>query len=416
MKQVLFGMLLCLPFTACNDDVEEQSILPTMHPIELNATEKEMAAQQGDFASTLSLELYRQLGERTDNWLVSPFSLQCALGMLSNGANGETHDEILYTLGLSQYSQEEVNAYFKKLIEGLHTVNSAITVKTSNSVWGNARVPLKEDFQKMNIENYSAMVSQLDFSDPSAVDQINAWCNQTTEGLIPSILDEVNPTATVYLLNSLYFKARWESEFVPEKTQEGYFNTSSGKVVKADFMQTQRMAAYVENEWFTSTSLSYQNDSYVMRLILPQPEISIDQVLQALSESDENLWKNTILADINLKMPRFTLENKMDLTPTLQALGMKKAFSGGADFSSMSDVATYISLVQQATRLKVDEEGSEGAAVTVIEGYLSDLMRPLPEEEVDFFLDRPFLFQIIESSTGTVLFMGQVGLPANGIS
>lgn len=409
MKQVLFGMLLCLPFTACNDDVEEQSILPTMHPIELNATEKEMAAQQGDFASTLSLELYRQLGERTDNWLVSPFSLQCALGMLSNGANGETHDEILYTLGLSQYSQEEVNAYFKKLIEGLHTVNSAITVKTSNSVWGNAGVPLKDDFQKMNIENYFAMVSQLDFSDPSAVDQINAWCNQTTEGLIPSILDEVNPTATVYLLNSLYFKARWESEFAPEKTQEGDFNTSSGKVVKADFMQTQRMAAYVENEWFTSTSLSYQNDSYVMRLILPQPEISIDQVLQALSESDENLWKNTILADINLKMPRFALENKLDLVSTLQALGMEKVFTNEADFSSMSDISTYISLVQQATRLKVDEDGSEGAAVTVIEG---DLMSPLPEEKVDFFLDRPFLFQILEPATGTVLFMGQVGSPA----
>lgn len=413
MKQfLLLSMLLCLPFTACNDDVEEQSILPTMQPIELNATEKEMAAQQGDFASTLSLELYRQLGERTDNWLVSPFSLQCALGMLSNGANGETREEILYALGLSQYSQEEVNAYFKKLIEGLHTVNSAITVKTANSVWGNAGVPLKEDFQKMNIENYSAMVSQLDFSDPSAVDQINAWCNQTTEGLIPSILDEVNPTATVYLLNSLYFKARWESEFAPEKTQEGDFSTSSGKTVKADFMQTQRMAAYVENEWFTSTSLSYQNDSYIMRLILPQPEISIDQVLQALSESDENLWKNTILADINLKMPRFALENKLDLVSTLQALGMEKVFTNEADFSSMSDISTYISLVQQATRLKVDEDGSEGAAVTVIEGYLSDLMRPLPEEEVDFFLDRPFLFQIIESSTGTVLFMGQVGAPA----
>lgn len=410
MKQVLFGMLLCLPFLSCNDDVEEQSISPTMQPIDLNATEKEMAAQQGDFASTLSLELCRQLGgEKTDNWLVSPFSLQCALGMLSNGASGETHNEILHTLSLSKYSQEEVNAYFKKLIEGLSTVNSAIMVKTANSVWGNAGVPLKEDFLKMNIENYSAMVSQLDFSDPSAVDQINAWCNQTTEGLIPSILEEVNPTATVYLLNSLYFKARWESEFAPEKTQEGDFTTSSGKVIKAHFMQTQRMAAYVENEWFTSTSLSYLNDSYVMRLILPQPEISIDQVLQALSESDENLWKNTILAEINLKMPRFTLENKMDLTPTLQALGMKKAFSGGADFSSMSDVATYISLVQQATRLKVDEEGSEGAAVTVIGGETSPGM---PEEKVDFFLDRPFLFQILEPATGTVLFMGQVGTPA----
>lgn len=409
MKQILFGMLLCLPFLSCNDDVEDPAS-PTLQPIELNANEKEMAARQGDFASTLSLELCRQLGgEKTDNWLVSPFSLQCALGMLSNGAAEETHDEILYALGLSQYSQEEVNAYFKKLIEGLHTVNSAITVKTANSVWGNAGVPLKEDFQKMNIENYSAMVSQLDFSDPSAVDQINAWCNQTTEGLIPSILEEVNPTATVYLLNSLYFKARWESEFAPEKTQEGDFTTSSGKVIKAHFMQTQRMAAYVENEWFTSTSLSYLNDSYVMRLILPQPEISIDQVLQALSESDENLWKNTILAEINLKMPRFTLENKMDLTPTLQALGMKKAFSGGADFSSMSDVATYISLVQQATRLKVDEEGSEGAAVTVIGGETSPGM---PEEKVDFFLDRPFLFQILEPATGTVLFMGQVGTPA----
>lgn len=410
MKQVLFGMLLCLPFLSCNDDVEEQSISPTMQPIDLNATEKEMAAQQGDFASTLSLELCRQLGgEKTDNWLVSPFSLQCALGMLSNGASGETHNEILHTLSLSQYSQEEVNAYFKKLIEGLHTVNSAITVKTANSVWGNAGVPLKEDFQKTNIENYAATVSQLDFSDPSAVDKINAWCNQTTEGLIPAILDEVNPTATVYLLNSLYFKARWESEFAPEKTQEGDFTTSSGKVIKAHFMQTQRMAAYVENEWFTSTSLSYLNDSYVMRLILPQPEISIDQVLQALSESDGNLWKNVVLAEINLKMPRFTLENKMDLTPTLQALGMKKAFSGGADFSSMSDVATYISLVQQATRLKVDEEGSEGAAVTVIGGETSPGM---PEEKVDFFLDRPFLFQILEPATGTVLFMGQVGTPA----
>lgn len=409
MKQkLLLGMLLCLPFVACNDDVEDPAS-PTLQPIELNANEKEMAARQGDFASTLSLELCRQLGgEKTDNWLVSPFSLQCALGMLSNGAAEETHDEILYALGLSQYSQEEVNAYFKKLIEGLHTVNSAITVKTANSVWGNAGVPLKEDFQKMNIENYSAMVSQLDFSDPSAVDQINAWCNQTTEGLIPSILEEVNPTATVYLLNSLYFKARWESEFAPEKTQEGDFTTSSGKVIKAHFMQTQRMAAYVENEWFTSTSLSYLNDSYVMRLILPQPEIGINQVLQALSESDENLWKNTILAEINLKMPRFTLENKMDLTPTLQALGMKKAFSGGADFSSMSDVATYISLVQQATRLKVDEEGSEGAAVTVIGGETSPGM---PEEKVDFFLDRPFLFQILEPATGTVLFMGQVGSP-----
>ena len=388
MKQVLFGMLLCLPFLSCNDDVEEQAISPTMQPIDLNATEKEMAAQQGDFASTLSLVLYRQLGERTDNWLVSPFSLQCALGMLSNGASGETHNEILHTLSLSQYSQEEVNAYFKKLIEGLHTVNSAITVKTANSVWGNAGVPLKEDFQKMNIENYSAMVSQLDFSDPSAVDQINAWCNQT--------------------LNSLYFKARWESEFAPEKTQEGDFSALSGKMVKADFMQTQRMAAYVENERFTSTSLSYQNGSYVMRLILPQPKIGIDQVLQALSESDGNLWKNVVLADINLKMPRFTLENKMNLIPALQALGMKKAFTNEADFSSMSDIATYISLVQQATRLKVDEEGSEGAAVTVIEG---DLMSPLPEEKVDFFLDRPFLFQILEPATGTVLFMGQVGSP-----
>ncbi len=409
MKQMLlFGMLLCLPFAACNDDVEEP-VSPTLQPIELNVIEKEMAAQQGDFASALSLEVYRQLGEKTDNWLVSPFSLQCALGMLSNGANGETREEILHALGLSQYSQEEVNAYFKKLIEGLHTVNSAITVKTANSIWGNAGVPLKEDFQKTNIENYSAMVSQLDFSDPSAVDQINAWCNQTTEGLIPSILDEVNPSATVYLLNSLYFKARWESEFAPEKTQQGNFTTSSGETVKADFMQAERRGLYVKNEWFTSTSLSYLNDSYAMRLILPQPGIGIDQVLQALSESDGNLWKNTILADINLKMPRFALENKLDLVSTLQALDMEKVFTNEADFSSMSDISTYISLVQQATRLKVDEEGSEGAAVTVIGGETSPGM---PEGKVDFFLDRPFLFQILEPATGTVLFMGQVGAPA----
>lgn len=133
-------------------------------------------------------------------------------------------------------------------------------------------------------------------------------------------------------------------------------------------MQAERRRLYMKNEWFTSTSFSYVNGSYVMRLILPQSEIGIDQVLRALSESDGNLWKNVV-------------------------------------FSSMSDIFTYISLVQQVTRLKVDEEGS---AITVIEG---DLMSPLPEEEVDFFLDRPFLFQILEPATGTVLFMGQVGSP-----
>lgn len=409
MKQMLLlGMLLCLPFVACNDDVEGL-VSPTLQPIELNANEKEMATRQGDFASTLSLELYRQLGEKTDNWMVSPFSLQCALGMLSNGANGETREEILHALGLSQYSQEEVNAYFRKLIEGLSTVNSAIAVKTANSIWGNAGVSFKDDFQKTNIENYAATVSQLDFSDPSAVDQINAWCDRTTEGLIPSILDEVDPSATVYLLNSLYFKARWESEFAPEKTQQGDFTTSSGETVKADFMQAERRGLYVKNEWFTSTSLSYLNDSYAMRLILPQPGIGIDQVLQALSESDGNLWNQATAAKINYKIPRFTLEDQLDLTPTLQALGMKKAFSGEADFSSLSDADTYISLVRQAIRLKVNEEGSEGAAVTVIEGETSPGM---PEEKVDFFLDRPFLFQILEPATGTVLFMGQVGSPA----
>ena len=409
MKQMLLlGMLLCLPFVACNDDVEGP-VSPTLQPLELNANEKEMATRQGDFASTLSLELYRQLGEKTDNWMVSPFSLQCALGMLSNGANGETREEILHALGLSQYSQEEVNAYFRKLIEGLSTVNSAIAVKTANSIWGNAGVSFKDDFQKTNIENYAATVSQLDFSDPSAVDQINAWCDRTTEGLIPSILDEVDPSATVYLLNSLYFKARWESEFAPEKTQQGDFTTSSGETVKADFMQAERRGLYVKNEWFTSTSLSYLNDSYAMRLILPQPGIGIDQVLQALSESDGNLWNQATAAKINYKIPRFTLEDQLDLTPTLQALGMKKAFSGEADFSSLSDADTYISLVRQAIRLKVNEEGSEGAAVTVIEGETSPGM---PEEKVDFFLDRPFLFQILEPATGTVLFMGQVGSPA----
>lgn len=313
---------------------------------------------------------------------------------------------------MQDYSEDEVNGYFQKLVTGLDNINPYISVKTANSVWGNANVELAEPFRQTLVEKYAAMVSSLDFSDPSSVDKINNWCNETTEGKIPKILESTDPAMNAYLLNSLYFKARWEDEFDKDDTREDDFHTASGATVRANFMHTKRLAIYATNELFSSTYLSYLDDDYSMRFILPHEGVGIDKVIEALAVpgSLQEIVSAGELREVNYVVPRFSVENKVSLMSTLQTLGMENAFSAEADFSAMvsnPDMPSIISDVLQATCLKINEEGSEGAAVTVIPMATS----PGPQEQVDFTLNRPFLFLITENGTGTVLFMGKVGRP-----
>lgn len=247
--------------SACDNDADagggsfEQT---EFQPIELSVTEQAMAQGQTDFAYSLFALLNR--GREGEDLLVSPFSLQCALGMLSNGAMGETRDEIVRAMGLDGYSQEEVNGYFQKLIRGMNGVSPFVSVQTSNSVWVNRQMVLNEAFRQTGEEKYGALVSSLDFGDPSSVDQVNAWCNETTHGKIPRILGSLSPSIYVYLLNSVYFKARWDTEFPVDQTRQGDFHAGAGGVLQASFMHQT-----VEHGYLARGRIVYQCRASVCR-------------------------------------------------------------------------------------------------------------------------------------------------------
>lgn len=171
MKNILFFLaatfsgLICFSCTKVYENVN-----PT--PIPLTATEKRMAAEQNTFACNLFDALY-QTKDYAGNVLVSPFSLQCALGMLQNGAEGETWEEIVQALQLEGYTPTEINDYFNKLVAGMSKIQPGITFRTANSIWSNQDIQMKKDFVHVNQSKYLAKVSSLDFSDISSLKKIN---------------------------------------------------------------------------------------------------------------------------------------------------------------------------------------------------------------------------------------------------
>lgn len=393
-------------FMACTDEPKVENLSPVK--IELTAIEQAIVNDQKDFATKLFASLYKEDNGQSDNLLISPFSVYCALGMLANGAEGETKAELLQALGQDMYEADELDAFAQKMVKGLKTADPAVIFKTANSIWNDKHVVLKDEFIRLNKEQYEAQAFAIDFSVPSAVSQINDWCNEHTDGKIPEIIKEVPRDAIAYLLNAVYFKARWEKEFSKEETVNAPFYLENGQTIEVPFMNREIISSYSKNELFSSIALDYSTGTYSMRLILPEENVSLEQVVETISQPgylSESLEWNP--SEVKVSIPRFEIKADYELINTLRLLGIETAFNSvTAEFGALTDQDFFVSKVKHSTCLKVDEEGSEGAAVTLIGGATS----PMYEKAV-FEADKPFLFMISENETGAILFAGKVGKP-----
>lgn len=393
-------------FMACTDEPKVENLSPVK--IELTAIEQAIVNDQKDFATKLFASLYKEDNGQSDNLLISPFSVYCALGMLANGAEGETKAELLQALGQDMYEADELDAFAQKMVKGLKTADPAVIFKTANSIWNDKHVVLKDEFIRLNKEQYEAQAFAIDFSVPSAVSQINDWCNEHTDGKIPEIIKEIPRDAIAYLLNAVYFKARWEKEFSKEETVNAPFYLENGQTIEVPFMNREIISSYSKNELFSSIALDYSTGTYSMRLILPEENVSLEQVVETISQPgylSESLEWNP--SEVKVSIPRFEIEADYELINTLRLLGIETAFNSvTAEFGALTDQDFFVSKVKHSTCLKVDEEGSEGAAVTLIGGATS----PMYEKAV-FEADKPFLFMISENETGAILFAGKVGKP-----
>ncbi|NDV80613.1 serpin family protein [Bacteroides sp. 51] len=403
-KTILYFLASMLLFSCQSDD-------PTPTPderedIPLSRSELEMTEVGNEFA----FDFFKTIaaGETEDNLFISPLSASIALSMCANGAANETLEEMKATLGFKDYSLEEMNAYYKKLVGGLLAVDNTTTLGIANSIWIKKGFDVKQPFIDLNKDIYDAEVRTLDFN-AQAVAIINQWCADKTNKRIPKVLDNISPDALLFLINALYFKGTWTYEFDKSKTVKEDFTAISGQKKKVDLMRQECQIPYVKDEGLQVVELPYGNEAFSMIVLLPEEGRNVDDAIQQLTAANWNKWMKALYPHtIDIKLPKFKLEYERDLKADLKNMGMILPFAENkADFSNMSShTPLFIGLVKQNTFVEVNEEGTEAAAVTIIGMETSSIDGP-PVTTVH--VNRPFIYIIKEKSTGAILFMGKMG-------
>jgi len=393
-------------------DEDIQEIVVKQTPGEIILTEKQrlMVDDNNQFALNLMRETSK---DYTGNMVISPLSVAYMLGMLNDGARGSTSQEIKHALCFDGHDTKSINEFFGNLMTNAPQIDEQVELGIANMLLSNKATEAEFGGQfAANMRGYyQAGVECMDFSKADEViDHVNDWCNKTTKGMIPDILDYsgINSTDFAILLNSVYFKAQWLYGFEEINTMQQDFTTADGKKVKVPMMAQISPFDYYEDEAIQAVRLPYRDDKYCMTLLLLTNEkMSIDELLGTLSaERWKQLTTNMQLENVILQIPRFETSTEQNLTHPLMAMGVKAAFSrSDADFSAMMkdpSIPLFISLMKQKTRIEVDEKGTMASSVTV--STVTSGRRP----DTEFLANRPFLFAITEKNSNLIFFIGKI--------
>lgn len=411
MKRLLFTLMIPLSvvITSCNEDDGASSIVERndRYDITLTRSQQEIANENVKFAFSLFNKV-NELETKEPNWIMSPLSASIALSMTANGADGNSLKQIQDVLGFNGFQMDEINSYYNYLCKELMAVDNTAKFNFANSVWLDNDFDIYDSFVKTNKEMYDAEVNTLDLSEKSALKEINAWSAKKTDNLIPVILNELSEDTKFCLLNSLYFRAEWDTWFQESRTVDEVFTSVGGKQSQVKMMKKKEIMLYYRNETFALADFTFGNQAFSMLVLLPNEGCTLEESLQKFTvdywtEYQEN--KKGKIADLIISFPRFEVKYEADLVDAMTGLGITDIFdSNKADFSKMTSSYIFVNLLKQSSRIKVDERGCEAAVTSVVVGELGS-----PSvEEVEFNMNRPFAFLIKEESTGTILFMGKV--------
>ena len=414
--------LLFLPLvTTCssssdNEQTEpnnEEIVLDDPTTLNLSDSQMQMVKSSNEFALKLmNIESSRQ---QESSFVVSPLSIEFLLGMLSNGAQGTTQKEIIHALGFKDTDVTTMNDFYHHLLAAMPVIDPQVSLNIGNMVYANTaeRAELSDEYVKNIKAYYKAEVESTDFKKTETLQQINNWCKNHTNGMIPILIDEkeFNTEAICYLLNCIFFKAPWSVSFNKDNTQKAAFTTADGQQIMVDMMSVKTNVDFYVDDDFKAVSLPYANDNYRMAVILPDDKES-KCVIDVLKLLTANRWQKLISdldnnsKEIEIYMPRFKSDTKIDLVSQLQQLGIKEAFSQNANFSKMlksSIVGTLVSKVMQKAVIEVSEEGTKASGATSGEVVPVSINNP----ECIFRANQPFAYVIYEKSTNVILFLGQ---------
>lgn len=338
-----------------------------------------------------------------ENILLSPLSLTAALGMAANGADGGTLTELETFF---QTDVDTLNQYMKAYLDQLPGGQA----KLADAIWlrDDEGLQIEEDFLRAAKDGYDAQVYQSAF-DKGTQQDINAWVNQKTDGMIPSLLDSPpDDSAMLYLVNALSFDGEWAEKYEAEQVHEDTFTTEGGEKQRVEFLFSNE-GTYLAGEHTTGFMKPYKGGDYAFVALLPEEGMSMAEWLRGIDgEQLYELLENRQETSVGTAMPKFSVAYSAELQDTLAGMGLEQAFDPmAADLSRMGSSQAgnlYIGKVIHKTRIEVDEERTKAAAGTIAQ--MSEGAALETQEPKEVYLDRPFFYLILDTRQQFPLFMG----------
>ena len=397
-----------LPFSGCgktvgkahNKGVKSGAVRDLTEGISKN--ESASKAPDDEFkaaASSFAAELFKDNYSKGKTTLVSPLSVLTALALVQNGAQGDTLAQLEQALG--GLDRDTLNAYMRAYCDFM---TESEELKIANFVWTDSSAEAKRAFLQKAVDSYSAQLFSAPLSDPKTVESINSWVKKNTDGMIPKIIEKADRYAVMMLVNAIAFDAKWETPYKRSDIEKLEFTSYSGGKKKTDFMCSTENV-YLKDGGTVGFMKPYKNGRFAFAAMLPDENTGIDDYVASLS--GDKLMKIFSSAkrgnEVNVKMPKFRAEYSTQLIDTLKKMGVKDAFdSKTADFSSLIENRdAYIATVVHKTFIEVDENGTRAAASTLVGADTMSLMEPY-----SVFLNRPFVYMIVDTETNLPLFIG----------
>ena len=369
----------------------------------LSDAQYDLVKRNNQFALNLFSEV-KGLGSS----VVSPMSVTYLMAMLANGAEATTREEIMATIGAKDFNIDEMNAFYAYLMKRAKTADKHTTLNIANYIALNKEFKLKKNYAATIADSYQGAVEALDFKDAKSTQRINGWCSEHTDNMIPTIIDEVDPSAVAYIMNAIYFNGSWTDKFDKKDTKKEQFNGFTRDIKYVDMMHRNAKYYYTSNDVYSAVTLPYGSGAYSMTVLLPREGKFVSDVTKSLNaDAISSLRRDMDECIVDLKLPRFTTEMKLSLKDIISKLGAPSMFDASRSaFSSFASGNVYVSEMLQKAKIEVSEEGTKAAAVTMGMVKLTSI-RPDEPRRVDFHCDRPFLYMIQDNYTGAILFMGQ---------
>lgn len=401
---LLFTLSLIL--LSCGKDTDE--IIPSDPvPITLTPNQISLIESENSFAFDFFKKMIESSGD-SENIIISPLSISMALSMTLNGANGPTRTAMLEALRVNGITPEILNNSYKNLSEALLNVDKRVLISIANSVWTQKNFVVKKPFTDILTGYYNAESKSFELTDPTVPKQINTWIESKTNGLIKNMVDKLNDNTVMLLINAIYFKGKWKSQFDVKNTVKKSFIKPGGSTSEVSMMKQTSDFKIFSGSGFVLAEFPYGQGNFVMDVFLPDDKNGLNSILPLINDNTFKGWLNQMNnRKTDLSFPLFKYGFKKQLKDILKIMGMGIAFTGNADFSNISDNNLLINDVTHQAFIETNEEGSEAAAVTVVDIGLTSM----PLSNFIFNVDHSFIYIIRETTTNTILFMGRVADP-----